>query len=122
MSSLTHTQVRSIIAGDAPYRVQDTVSAAVGMSTAVFLFRVADDVFDHVCTLSNLDAYPDTKNQAITDGKSYYRGAAVTLDFAELQQGVDAGEMLISRMKELVVDYTQAAALFVGTTTETLSG
>ena len=120
MASVNHTQIRSTIAGP-QYQVQDTINSAVGIETQLFLFRVSDDVFANVCNVDDVSAYPNTKNQAITDGKSYYRLATVTKAFPTLALGQEFADTIKARLKSLMVDYAAATTTFVGTTTESIS-
>lgn len=118
--TITHTQVRSVQPGPL-YRTLDTVTAAVGIQTQVFVFLVLDDSFQHVATVDNMLNLPNTKAQAILDGKDAYRLAVVQQDYAILSEAEEFASTLIQRMQLLVIQYDEAVNTFVGTTTGTLS-
>lgn len=118
--TLTHTQVRSVEAGPA-YRTLDTVTASSGIDPEVFVFRVDNDAFEHVASVFDMDNLPNTKLQAVADGKDWYRLATVQRDYDTLVQADEFADTLLARMKRLLVDYDAAANGFVGTTTQTLS-
>jgi hypothetical protein len=118
--TITHTQVRSVQVGPA-YRTVDTVTASVNIPPEAFVFLVADDSFQHVATVDNILNLPNTKAQAIIDGKDAYRLAVVQKDYAILSDAEEFANTLIQRMKLLVIEYDAAVNDFVGTTTETLS-
>jgi hypothetical protein len=119
-TTLTHTQVRSVQAGPL-YRVSDTATAGVNIEKEVFVFKTADDVFNRIATVADMTDYPNTKAQAVLDGKDYYRDAHFQHDYASLKQAADAATAIVGRLKALLVDYDAATNTFVGTTTETLS-
>ena len=118
--SLTHTQVRSVQAGPA-YRTFDTVTASGGIQIQVFVFLVLDDSFQHVATVDNMVNLPNTKAQAILDGKDAYRLAVVQKDYPILKDAEEFAATLIQRMKLLVIEYDAAVNSFVGTTTAVIS-
>lgn len=118
--SVTHSQIRSVQAGPA-YRTLDTVTAAVGIQTQVFVFAVEDDSFQHVATVHNMQQLLNTKAAAVLAGHDAYRLAVVQRDFESLSDAEEFGATLIERMKSLVVEYAEAINNFVGTTTATLS-
>lgn len=119
-STLTHTQTRSVQAGPL-YRVQDQVTASETIDDAVFVFRTDTQEFDHVATVDDMSAYPDTLAEAQADELEFYRLTSVTKDWEALEDAEEFGAMLIERMKALCVDYDAAVTSFVGTTTATIS-
>lgn len=118
--TLSHTQVRSVQAGPT-YRTLDTVTASSGIAPEVFVFRVDGDVFEHVATVHDMANLPNTRAQAVIDGKDWYRLATVQRDLDILSDADEFADSLIGRMKALVVEYDAAVTAFIGTTTETLS-
>lgn len=115
--SLTHTQVRSITAGGL-YKIVDTVSAAVGIAKEVFVLNADDATFDHVATVADMFNLPTV----ITPSIGYYRVSAVTKEYEDVTTAIQLSNVLRSNMQLLVNDYLEAVTVFVGTTTETLSG
>ena len=62
--TITHTQVRSVQAGPV-YRVQDTVTASVGIQQQVFVFRTADVSFNRIATVDDMLTLPTSQAQAM---------------------------------------------------------
>lgn len=120
MISITHTQIRSVQAGPL-YRVQDTVTASVGIQQQVFVFETSDQSFNRIATVDDMLSLPTSQAQAVIDGKDYYRLNTVTKDYESLKTAEDAATTIVNRIKLLLVEYDAAVNAFVGTTTETLT-
>jgi hypothetical protein len=118
-SSITHTQVRSN-PSPSVYRVVDTVTASVVIDDAVFIYVVSNSAYDHVATVNDMQTFPDTRAQAVTDNKAYYRQNTVTKDMTDITTAQEFAGMLVSRMTSLATDYDSVVNAFVGTTTATL--
>lgn len=119
--SITHTQTRTdtvppAASSSAPYRVVDSVTAAVGISTAVFVFRYSDQKFDHVATVLDMNQYPEG---APTPGKDYYRMSSVTRDFSDVNEAIDFGKTLITRMTALANEYATVTTSFTAGSPQT---
>lgn len=76
--TLRQTTVPSSSAGSASYSVTSAVTASVGISPAVFVYRADNGKFSHYATPADMDAYPDTQVAAVADGKDFYRQASLT--------------------------------------------
>lgn len=111
-TSVKLTQVRGVVTGGVPaggtdgqYYVTSTCSeatpATVNFDNNFFLFAESDDSYQHVCTVGDLEAYPDVS----TPGIDYYRLATVTLFFDELDQAWDHANLVKSRLQNLVDDW-----------------
>lgn len=90
---------------DGQYYVINTCSeatvATANFDNNFFLFAEADDSYQHVCTVGDLEAYPDTK----TGGIAYYRQDAVTQFFDVLDDAWDHANLVKTRMQNLVDDW-----------------
>ena len=115
-STYTHTQVRSLLV-DGTYQVDDHVTASTNIAIEPFVFRYADNLFDHVATADDLLTMPNTP----TVGQSFYRQARVTKVWVYLGDAIGFAAMLEERLKLLLVTYFAATTRFIGTTTETLT-
>lgn len=114
MSSITHTQTKSLVNGKA--RVVDTVTAAVGLPTLVFVLNAEDDTFSRVASVPDLLYIPAVK----TEEQPLYRVAAVTRDFDVVRDALDFATMLRDRLRKLPADYDRAAG-FAAEVTETFA-
>lgn len=119
MASVTHTQVRSSVLSG--YQIVDTVTATVSIPTQLFVFKTTDDSFSRVATVFDVGEYPDNKPDAIANGDPYYRGAVVTIVYAQLDDAVNFAQTTHDRLQSLVIEYAAATTTFVGSTTETLT-
>ncbi len=115
-STYTHTQVRNLLM-DGTYQVDDHITASANIAPEAFVFRYADNLFDHVATADDILTLPNTP----TLGQAFYRLARVTIAWVDLGDAIGFAAMLEDRLKLLLVDYFAATTRFVGTTTETLS-
>ncbi len=118
--TFTHTQVRSVVAGPL-YRVVDTVTAASGIQTQVFVYLVEGDVFSRVASVDDMLTLENTRDAAVLAEDDEYRLATYQQDFNSLATAGDAASTITARLTTLLVDYEAATVDFVGTTTETLS-
>ena len=119
MTSVTHTQTRSVVAGPL-YRVREQITASVTIDDKIFLFQVADSTYDHVCTVADMAAYPDTRAQAVTDGLGYYRHNDATVDSTDVAVAEEVAAEFIVKIRQLMLDYDAAIVSFAGSTTATI--
>ena len=125
-ATLNHTQTRTATVPPAastaaPYRVVDVVNSSTGFpespaAASVFVFKVADGLFDHVATVLDVQTFPNSLLAAQTANLPYYRLTSVTRDHTTMQLGQDFADTLISRMKSLCNEYQITATTFVGVT------
>jgi hypothetical protein len=85
-------------------------------AAAVFVFKVADGLFDHVATVLDMQTLHDTLLEAQTANQPYYRLTSVTKDWETSELAQDFADTLISRMKSLCQEYDINTSSFVGTT------
>lgn len=121
-ATLNHTQTRTAsvppaLLATAPYRVVDVINSFTGFPDgSVFVFKVADGLFDHVATVLDMQTYFNTLLAAQGANHAYYRQLSVTKDFSTMEVAQDFGTTLISRMTSLCKEYDITAAAFVGVT------
>jgi hypothetical protein len=125
-ATLNHTQTRTAsvppaLSVAAPYRVVDVVNSSTGFpespaAASVFVFKVADGLFDHVATVLDVQTYPNSLLAAQGANLPYYRLSSVTKDFASVALAQDFASTLISRMTSLCKEYDITATAFVGVT------
>ena len=117
MSSITLQQSRSVNVSD-QYVVTSTATAAVGMQTQIFVYKLSGSVFSHVANVGDMSNYPTTP----TTGIPFYRLATVTQTFDELATAIDAAAAHKTAVQSLVTAYTAATTSFVGTESTTYTG
>lgn len=76
MISFTLRQTTSVIDRDGQpplYRVASRVTAAIGASPAIFVYKVVDIAFVHVAGAADMERWPDSREEAIAGGLGFYR-------------------------------------------------
>jgi len=128
-TSVKLEQVRGVVTGGSPaggtdgqYYVTNTTSeaspATAPFDNNFFLFAQSDDSYQHVCTVGDLEAYPDVS----TPGTEYYRLSTVTTFYDALDDARDHAALVKTRIQNLVDDwevYKNDPEPFEGTDTET---
>jgi len=107
MATVTLSQQRINL--PAGYQVVNTVTAASGISKSVFIYRQADDGFDHVSDIRDL-AYPLVN----TPGVDYYRLDNATREFDNVAVALEFANHVKKRITDLLAIYTPEAAAFAG--------
>jgi len=83
--SFTLHQVTSIQTGPL-YRVNNTVTAAVGASPAAFVYKTLTQAYDHYATAADMESWPDSLASAQQNGKEFYRLTSVQRDWATVSE------------------------------------
>jgi hypothetical protein len=94
------------------YRITSEVTAATNIPEELFLFAQTDDSYQHVCTVDDIDEYPDVS----TPGVAYYRKDDVVIDyvFADLDVAIAEAALHKSRLEALATEFYDAVTNFVG--------
>lgn len=113
-TSVKLTQNRGVVTAGSPaggvdgqYFVTNTCSDAVvntaNFDNSFFLFKLetGDDTYEHVCTVGDLEAYPETA----PGSDAYYRLTTATLFFDEVDAAWDAANLVKFRLQNLVDDW-----------------
>lgn len=79
--SLTLHQVSSVLPASPRYRVVSTVTSAVGMERAAFVFKTINKEFDHYAYAADMEAWPDNYDDASAAGLMFYRQTSVQRDW-----------------------------------------
>lgn len=112
-------QITSVQTGPL-YRVNNEITAAVDATTAVFVYKTETQVFSHYATVADLETYPDSRAQALTDGALYYRLASVTRDWSTVtEMEADVAETK-SRLRYLASELNAVQAGVASDTTTTI--
>jgi hypothetical protein len=99
------------------YKSENEVIASEGIPLALFVFAVATEAFNHIAAVRDLEAYPDTKAQAVTDGVDYYRQPAVTREYDNITDAIEFATHVRARLDFLAQDYPKTKDQFVGSET-----
>lgn len=106
--SLTLHQVRSSVAGG--YKVENTITAHTTVTDCVFVFASATDVYDHVASIDDIIALPETKDPRI----AYYRKNLCSITYAEVDDAISFASDVKSTLHSLVNDYSTYITGFIG--------
>lgn len=99
------------------YKVANEITASEGISLALFVFAVEDDSFNHVATTRDIEAYPESRAEAVADGDAYYRISSAVREYETLADAQEFALSVRSRLNRLSVDYPAAQDAFIGTET-----
>lgn len=105
--------------GEVEYQVSYTVVASEGLPLQLFTFKI-DGTYSHPATVYDLDAYPDSSNEALNQGLEFYRQAEVTRSFEDLTDAVLFAAVTRSRLTALTAALPQTQAFFTGKETYTI--
>lgn len=119
--SLTLKQTSSIVDGTT-YRVKHEITAAAGISSAVFVFKTVTQEFDHFARVADMSEYPDTYEVALADGKTFYRLDTVQRDHSTATLAELDLTIARERMKLLAVDMQSVQDDFLAVTTTVITG
>lgn len=83
------------------YRVNNTVVSAVGSSPAVFVYKTETKKFDHYATVADLEAWPDSYDEAVVFDKDFYCQPSVQRDWPTIQAMNDDLAVTVARVTRL---------------------
>jgi hypothetical protein len=122
--SITLQQVNSTYNDDdnqPVYKAENEVVATEGVPLALFVFSVDTEEYNHVASVYDLEAYPDSRAQAITDGVDFYRQPAATREYDNITDATTFATHVRSRLNFLAQDYPKTQDEFVGSETYTFT-
>src|SRR4051794_5779784 len=90
------------------YRVKTTVVSGTGISMALFVFKVADDTFDHYATAADLGRWPDNKPDAMTSMVGFYRQPILQRDWETVDDMNQDLQMTIERLQKVTDEWNAA--------------
>lgn len=106
--------------GEVLYQVSYKVVASENLPLALFTFKVEPDEYSHPSTVYDLDAYPESRNEAINQGLEFYRAAEVVRQFEDLTDAIQFASVTRSRLTALTSALPQTQAEFTGLETYTI--
>jgi hypothetical protein len=118
--SLELNQVTSVQDGPL-YRVKNEVVAATNIGKEVFVFKTATKKFDHYATVADMESWPDNYDDALANGKTFYRVSVVQRDWEttiEMEADVSVTK---SRLAGLVQQMNAVQGTVNSNTTTTIS-
>jgi len=113
--SFSLRQITSVVTGPL-YRVNNTVDAATDASLMIFVFKTTTQEFSHYATVADIETYPDTYAQAVSDGAAFYRLASVVRDWGTVEEMEADVAMTLSRTQFLA---NELNAVQVGVSSDT---
>lgn len=104
------------------YRVQTSVTRAVGITADLFVYSVVDQSFQHVATLYDTTRWPVGYDAAVAQNLDFYRLSTVEVTFEEGATAQAAAEDHLRRLRLVVADHDAQPADFPGETIVTIEG
>jgi len=115
--SFSLRQITSVETGPL-YRVANSITAATGANSSVFVYKTITQGFSHYATPADMEAYPTSYAAADTDGLAFYRQTSVTRDWETIEQMNSDVSLTQSRIQLLASQLAvQQGALASDTTT-----
>lgn len=117
-AQISINQVNSLVPreGEGPlYQVKFEVPASTDAPLALFVFDVADDSYSHPATLYDIEAFPESKEAAISAGLDCYRQNAVTQQYEELTKALDFVSVTRRRLRHTMAELDLKGVDFAGT-------
>lgn len=113
-SSITYNLIQATIPGPpAEYSVTANVTSTVTIDQNVFAYSFASGLYDHICTVLDMQQYPTTS----TPGQPFYRQNTVTQLYIAANQAIDFVQTIHDRLTDLSQQYDIIATAFVPGTT-----
>lgn len=111
------------IDGGANYAVTNIVTASIGISPAVFVFKTDTSKFDHHATPVDMDTLPTTQIDAVSAGLGFYRQSSVMRVWTTIAAMNDDLALTKSRLASLARETSQIQnSLVVDQTTTIQAG
>jgi hypothetical protein len=104
------------------YRVVNQVTASVGASEAVFVYKTATQVFEHYASAADMDRWPDTYEEAVTGNLAFYRVSSVSRDWDTLTETYADLDETLRRIRSLANELTAQRGTIAGETITTIEG
>lgn len=114
-------QVTSIQPGPL-YRVKNEVLSAQSIDTAMFVYKVSTQVFDHYAVVADMEQYPNTYAAAVQAGVDFYRQPSVTRDWATVTLMQEDLAITQARVQDLLNQMNALQGSIPSDTTITLTG
>jgi hypothetical protein len=118
--SITLSQVRTIVdqgGGSVKYRVANQITGAEGVTLALFVNDVDPDDYSRIASLYDLNAYPESRNEAINLGLDYYRRPDATQDYDSLEDALHFAAVVKQQLGYLAMTVAEAQDAFPGSET-----
>ena len=119
MTTITLKLTRTIIAGDAgdAYRVLAEIVATEGVPLTLFVNTVEPDAYSHIATMTDLQSWPESREEAINLGLDYYRRLDARRDFTTVTDALHFIRVVREQLNYLATTNDDLATEFVGTDT-----
>lgn len=117
-AQISISQVNSLVPreGEGPlYQVKFEIPASVEAPLALFVFDVSDDTYSHPATLYDIEAFPESKAEALSAGLDCYRQSTVTQQYEELTKALDFINVTRRRLRHTMAELDLKGVDFAGT-------
>ena len=119
--SITLVQTNEVIQdtsdGSLMYRVFCQITATEGVSLSLFVFDVLRQSYNHIATVYDLENFPESVGDALSQGVDFYRQQEVTRDFTDQSTALDFAKVTRARLRQLAADLPDALETFTGVPT-----
>lgn len=119
MNSITLKQTRTLVdvSGVTQYQVANEIIATEGIPLALFVNTVTPDVYSHIATVTDINNYPEDRNEAINLGLDYYRRPDAAKTYALVGDAIHFAHVVREQLAYLVSAYSSVEAEFTGSDT-----
>lgn len=119
MNSVTLKQTRTTVdvSGVTQYQVANEITATEGLPLALFVNAVTPDAYSHIATVTDINSYPEDRNEAINLGLDYYRRPDAAKTYVLVSDAIHFAHVVREQLAYLVSAYSTVEAEFVGTDT-----
>jgi len=121
MISITFEVTRTILEptpGDVSYQVECEIIASEGIGLQLFVYKVEDDTYSHIATPYDMEAYPTSKAQALTEGLDYYRQSSASQTNDRITDAEYFASVVYSRLSALANAQERVIESFITGTAE----
>jgi len=112
--TIDYTQFRTIIEGP-KYQIETTVTYVAGIAREIFVMNTELGTFEHVATVWDMEHVVPSRDQAILEGRGYYRDSACMVVYDTDLAAIEFTEYTKDRVQDLVTKYARAVGEFTGT-------
>lgn len=103
------------------YSSENAIVASDGIPLALFVYDVASEAYSHVAAVADIETYPDSLAQAVSDELPFYRQVAATQEYTTITEAQAFATHVQTRLNFLAQDYPKTQDAFVGTETYTFT-
>lgn len=100
--------------GEVLFQISFVITASEGLPLALFTYNATTGEFSHHATVYDLNAYPESQNDAINQGLDFYRSFEVTKQFENMTDAIQFAMITRSRLTALTSAQPLVESTFTG--------